>query len=629
MSATKTSAKRGKKPSAKAYEKASTPEVAAPLPVRSAPDPQRDARIEALMNEILTAPGDLDLRRVLADLLIEAGDPRGEYIQLACQLAELSEDDERRADLKRAVTSLEARNNLAWSSPLRRVGGFNGGHPEWGSLQFAFSRGFIETLDGPPKETAARLDDAARAAPIRTLRLNEVMAADLQELANRKALRQVRDLQLHVHHSQEAASDSALATLFASPNIERLEALRFNGEISAATIETLGNAPALDGLSELEVSTPIGPEGLARLDALGKLSKVSRLKLTNAKIGLEGLSIIARLGSLRHLHLENEPIGPKGAAQLAASKALGELRSLTLINCDLGDKGTLALVSSSNLGKLTSLDVSSNGFNGKKIGSILDGFSLPSVVRLGLGNSNLKVDGAKALAACDRLGNVRHLDIAGNMLKADGAAALAKAQGYSKLETLVLARNGLDALGLRAIVDGPFMQNVKHLNLAGNKCGTEGGKELATWKALPRLRSLRLFYNWMGVLGLRNILERAEDLEVLDAGENNYNSEPLKSVAARANSVVRDLTSYTGDSKATIAFARSKAGRNVERLSVGSLDLTEECATALAEMPALGRLQLGFPKPVGQAAHILRKRFGPFVEVWGMHRDWVNLPGPE
>jgi len=582
-----------------------------------------DATVETLMQQVLDAPNDVEVRRVLADLLTERGDPRGEYIQLAIALADMDEVDPRRREMEDAKDSLEARHNFAWSAALRRVGEFNSTVPFLGGERFSFAGGFIEQLEGPADGTVQWVDEAARVAPIRSLALQGVTSAHMRELGAQKSLAHIRKLDILPHAAEFSSFERPLAQLFASPNIDRLETLRLGGDISPAMIEALAGARALDGLKELELASPIGPVGLARLEAAGKLSNLSHLRLHGCALGVEGLAIIGRLPSLRHLEITNDSLKRKGAELLAGSKSLSKLRTLSLNDCALGDRGVFAIVTSGVFGELTALDISrGNGLNGTKIGPALDAFALPSLVRLGLGSSNLRSEGAHALARNERLGNIRQLDLSENRLELQGASALSQARGLPKLETLDLRRNGLVRRCLAEIIDGPFMENVRHLDISDNKCGSIGGKAFAAWPGVPRLRTLRISHNKMGILGLRPILERAEALEVLDVSGNEFGAGDLEILSELPNRAVRHLTSYGAHPNAIRSFLRSNAPKSIERLHLHGLYANDECAILLAELPALGWLSLDHPTPVGRGPRILRERFGPFLDVSSSHPEW-------
>ena len=72
---------------------------------------------QRLLAAIVEAPDDDAPRLVYADWLQSRGDPRGEFIQLQCQLAATPDDDRRRA-MRIAENKLLAAHGKAWLAPL-------------------------------------------------------------------------------------------------------------------------------------------------------------------------------------------------------------------------------------------------------------------------------------------------------------------------------------------------------------------------------------------------------------------------------------------------------------------------------------------------------------------------------
>lgn len=101
--------------------------VTSPPGPGSQPNASRDARVDALFEQIARAPDDDGSRMVLADLLLERGDPRGEFISL--QLAREHGDESERT--KGRLRILLGRHARQWLPP--------GVAPE----QVEFRRGFL------------------------------------------------------------------------------------------------------------------------------------------------------------------------------------------------------------------------------------------------------------------------------------------------------------------------------------------------------------------------------------------------------------------------------------------------------------------------------------------------------
>jgi len=100
----------------------------------------------ALLAEHAAAPGDLALRSVLADVLQQAGDPRGEFIALQLAIANGTAD----AGAGKRAAALLKRHADAWTGPL----------PGVVAASVRFERGFLVALrtTATPEQLAASVD---------------------------------------------------------------------------------------------------------------------------------------------------------------------------------------------------------------------------------------------------------------------------------------------------------------------------------------------------------------------------------------------------------------------------------------------------------------------------------------
>src|SRR6266511_2319846 len=97
---------------------------------------QEDAFLQAVLDE----PDDEAPRLIYADWLQERGDPRGEFIQVQCQLARLRAGDPRRVALEVEEQELFDEYGAEW---LHAV------HPslwKFDALPCGFRRGFVEQV---------------------------------------------------------------------------------------------------------------------------------------------------------------------------------------------------------------------------------------------------------------------------------------------------------------------------------------------------------------------------------------------------------------------------------------------------------------------------------------------------
>lgn len=141
-----------------------------PLEVAStttAPGPKVDPELTALFERVAQVPDDDAPRLVMADLLLERGDPRGEFISL--QLAQAAGDSSARTHGRLKI--LEGRHVRQWLPPgvdaadagFRRgflfsatlVGPTNPFHREWGAVEELHH---MRSFSGPPPFEVRRLN---------------------------------------------------------------------------------------------------------------------------------------------------------------------------------------------------------------------------------------------------------------------------------------------------------------------------------------------------------------------------------------------------------------------------------------------------------------------------------------
>lgn len=105
---------------------------------------------ESLLAAVYERREDDAPRLVYADWLTDHGDPRGEFVQIQCRLARMSDDDPTRPALQHREQELLTRHEQAWRAELPAMPGF-----VWGP----FRRGFVESASVPdPSPQVLRLD---------------------------------------------------------------------------------------------------------------------------------------------------------------------------------------------------------------------------------------------------------------------------------------------------------------------------------------------------------------------------------------------------------------------------------------------------------------------------------------
>jgi hypothetical protein len=578
-----------------------------------------------MLRQILDSPDDLAARRVWADKRAEGGSPEGEYIQLSCAVEELADDDPRRAELTAAALGLERKHDLTFARPIRGIAPFDTSPPQMGARAFDFSRGMVEVLCGPAEAVLPSLSAAASVAPIRALKLTEVEARHIAELAASPVLPQLRTLRL-----SGTGLEAALTSLFAQPRLAltRLELCTgATAELAAALVAS----PMAASLRELVLDRNGGNGSLGATGAraLAGLHGLTSLSVVDHAIGAEGAVALAALPSLQRFGLDGDSLGARGGAAVAASLP-ASLRALSLRGCALGVKGAAAVVSA-RLPVLAELDLGgSNAIGGRKLHEVLEVLALPSLRQLSLDGAALKADGAAALrAVAGRLAGVELLDLSGNTLGDDGAAAIAE-MVLPRLHTLLLGGNALAERGFGLLADGELLAQVRSLRLTHNKCQNAGGLALSRCRHLGGLTELLLDYNWMGKKGVEALLDACPRLEKLVLGENNYAMAPVLHLTQSGGfSSLREVSlREVSASAALVAFLHSPAGRGVEILRLSQCTIDEPAAAALVGHAALSRLQLSFCAVDDPAGRRLRRRFGANLSWWGARENWTQASGP-
>ena len=249
---------------------------------------------QRLLDAIVATPDDDAPRLVYADVLQGRGDPRGELIQLQCQLA-AAPDDDRRRKIKIAENKLLAAHGETWLQPLHdRLPAplFPDAH------RFELVRGFVEkatiTLACLP-----HLDALFTLAPL----LRELRITPNGFVGSR---------------IDQPRLDGALA----SPRFERITSLELALPGAGNTlVREVADAPALRALRELHIS------GLASGELAGFFNAPPE-KLIIDDVGAAELALSPHLAGLERLHLESNRLTLEGVRALGTGR--WRLRELDL-----------------------------------------------------------------------------------------------------------------------------------------------------------------------------------------------------------------------------------------------------------------------------------------------------------
>ena len=110
------------------------------------------------ISEIADTPDDVTPRLIFADWLEERGDPRGEFIRIQCELADPSEDIERRERLDERQEELRRQFEAEWTTDLKGK-----------VLDWTFHRGMVEYVEVDAADLYRHSEYFRKHVPIRFL----------------------------------------------------------------------------------------------------------------------------------------------------------------------------------------------------------------------------------------------------------------------------------------------------------------------------------------------------------------------------------------------------------------------------------------------------------------------------
>lgn len=421
-----------------------------------------------LLGQIIASPADDEPRLVLADALLQRGEPRGELIAIQCLLEKLPKRDAQRPALRRRERRLIAAHEARWKQEVG-IGG---------QSFVTFRRGFIEELDW-------RSDDPVPAAlwrqtPLRGLTMSARPLPSRAELARLE--------RLHLSH---AAMDRAWWTELAD---------RLDGGALASL--TLGHASALepDGLATL----------LSRLPSLRELDVRElafeypgrRAPLADDVAGVVANAVCPELRKIAVAHLSQRGVRRIVEAPWFASVESAAIESsevaedmferfgsnLRRVSFDHSDVRPFA-----SAGWLANVTELSLRYVDRRALAKLKHAPLThlQVLRLRCMSSESRASRDGALTARDaaelaaaRFERLRDLDVGDNRIGPKGAASLA-ALG---LEAIDLGNNQITDTGLAAIAGGPRADRLAALTLHGNGITARGIASIAASRSLRVLR---------------------------------------------------------------------------------------------------------------------------------------------
>jgi uncharacterized protein (TIGR02996 family) len=384
-----------------------------PAPAGAPVSPERLALEKALVAH----PDEVAAHSAYADYLVEAGDPRGELIQVQLALEDETRTKAERNSLRKRESALLAKYAREWMGDLGRmlVGTWSG---EDKPYHYRFARGWLDylrLLPGP----GALLEALGRAPETRMLRRLEILY-DMRyhhrefEPFLKGVVGTLTEAEKHGSDDLDISQASpSLSALVRAPFVANLRALKIGfsddhpGGPSLSTMvdpfgsvrdsELLGFLKACPRLDELYINTWQG-ESLFGSALLGNVRILQYYYgNTTALRAVARNKALAQLTTLRIQPGRDEYISLEELRALVRSKNLPQLAHLQLRMCRTGNEGAEEIAGSGILKRLKTLD---------------------------LADGEMTDEGARTLAACPDLKNLDLLDLTRNALTPAGVRAL-------------------------------------------------------------------------------------------------------------------------------------------------------------------------------------------------------------
>jgi uncharacterized protein (TIGR02996 family) len=289
---------------------------------------------ETFLQAIIASPDDESLRLIYADWLDERGDPRGEFIRVQCQLANVPEGDPRRPELETRGRDLLGTYEEQWAATVR----------PWVKA-WTFHRGFVEDINADLDTALANADKLFGAAPLRRL-------TSTCSLFKRRVKHEALPPRAPLHRLLAAAC----------PYLVLLSEVCFKvNDIGDRGLAALADSPQPFRLRRLDLSSAnVGDDGVRAFASSPSFPQLTFLSLagnplrTAAAFSLAGSK---HLNLLAELDLSYNMIGDAGVEALACSTGLNNLKVLRLAWIALGTAAARALADSPYLANLVTLDL--------------------------------------------------------------------------------------------------------------------------------------------------------------------------------------------------------------------------------------------------------------------------------
>ncbi len=365
--------------------------------------------LRALETALVDDPDDLAAHAAYADLLMERGDPRGEFIRVQLALEDPNLSQQERQQLRRREQELQGRHGRDWLGGLAPHLLDQQGVPErrrrtdraW---HFQFARGWLDSVHGWYLGVEAARAFARSLPPLRLFRRLTIEESAFEPPGEFTPGPDVPD----------DTSYPALYALGHGVTFPNLRVLQVGVRPEDVTHGAFDRTAWAEGVVDMIARLPRVEElylfanevPTERLFALPNLTRLHVLEIHHrAEYALEVLAANPGLGRLTHLliHPGGFPYDDAPGFRVDQVRAVAQsphllnLSHLRVLLLGIGDAGCEVLATSGILKRLKTLDL--------RHGTVTDA-------------------GARALAACPDVANLELLDLSDNALTHDGIRAL-------------------------------------------------------------------------------------------------------------------------------------------------------------------------------------------------------------
>lgn len=329
-----------------------------------------------------------------ADLLVEQGDPRGEYIQLHLALEDENQSPRLLAEWRERASRLRQQHEQDWLGSLAPF--LLGRHrdtvePVAPNIEFTYRRGWLAELHVQDVRDAFTtvLARAPEARMLQTLTLRNTRLRNnhgpIDPLLSSPNLATLKTFALGDPEAWGPTADGGRAAELVArmPQLQGLElraagvdaealfrllpCLRslFVDYLGAAPLRVLAGNSSLARLERLFLHVrPAAPVGVPVAPQAGDSDSEFELSLEPEedwpREHLRPFLAAPQFTNLTDLALRNSRLGDTGCQEIARSGILRRLKRLDLRNCDITDAGAEALAASPDLSRLEWLDVGGN-----------------------------------------------------------------------------------------------------------------------------------------------------------------------------------------------------------------------------------------------------------------------------